>query len=634
MKQLLTVIVLLSTFSFVKANSRYPASDIPEKLKKNANVVIRLDQNIFEIKSIDKAVETTKQVFTIFNKKGDEFAELVFPYDKLSKVSNIRATVYDKNGSKIRDLKKSDLIDFGYSSYSLYDDSRYKVADLRTDQYPYTVEYSYTTNYKFLYFIPNWRVYSGSKVSVEKSIFTVKAPKEYKPRYRNLGADQYFSESEIGEMSILKWELDNFEAPGRELYSKSSDDLYPTAYISPSVFEYDGYRGDMSTWDGVAAWQNKLNSGRGELPLETIQKVRELTIGFSTRAEKVKAVYEYMQERTRYVSIQLGIGGFQPFEASVVDEAGYGDCKALSFYTQSLLEAIDINAHYTWVYGGRNPPKIIPDFPNDNFNHIILCVPDEQDTIWLECTSQTNPFGYLGTFTGDRDVLVITDDGGKIVHTPSFTANENLQVTEGTITLDELGNGIAKFDRKCSGTQYENISHLVREGEEEQKKWLYKRLDITNFEISKVEVKKEGDMNPTATLSMDIGIRNFASVSGTRMFLAPNLGNKYKYVPPKADERKNEVVLKTSFKDEDIFEYTIPEGFRLEYGFDPKVIQSEFGEYKSSVEIDPETNTIKYARSFKMKKGIYPAESYNDLVKFLKKVSKADKAKIVLTKTT
>jgi len=66
------------------------------------------------------------------------------------------------------------------------------------------------------------------------------------------------------------------------------------------------------------------------LPETTKQKVTELTKNAKSREEKARLLYEYVQNKTRYISIQLGIGGFQPFEARVVDETGYGDCKALS----------------------------------------------------------------------------------------------------------------------------------------------------------------------------------------------------------------------------------------------------------------------------------------------------------------
>ena len=121
----------------------------------------------------------------------------------------------------------------------------------------------------------------------------------------------------------------------------------------------------------------------------------------------------------------MGIGGWQPFEASLVDQYGYGDCKALSNYTKSLLESLNIEARYTLVKAGEDEPNIISDFPSRQFNHVILCVPNQGDTLWLECTSQTNPFGYTGTFTSDRDVLVVTDGGGKIVHTPVYSQKDN-----------------------------------------------------------------------------------------------------------------------------------------------------------------------------------------------------------------
>ena len=61
-----------------------------------------------------------------------------------------------------------------------------------------------------------------------------------------------------------------------------------------------------------------------------------------------------MQSRTRYASIQLGIGGYKPAPAMEVSEKGYGDCKGLTNYMSALLKEAGITSYYTWVKSGAN----------------------------------------------------------------------------------------------------------------------------------------------------------------------------------------------------------------------------------------------------------------------------------------
>jgi hypothetical protein len=229
----------------------------------------------------------------------------------------------------------------------------------------------------------------------------------------------------------------------------------------------------MDSWDNYAKWIISLNTGRDVLPESTKKHIHELTANAKTTEEKVRLLYEYLQSKTRYVGIQLGIGGYQPFEASVVDQTGYGDCKALSNYMVSMLKEVGISANYTLIKGGAGESDIDVSFPSSQFNHVIVAVPGKADTLWLECTSQTNPFGYLGDFTGDRHALMITNDGGKIVKTPSYTATDNTQSRTAEVFVQPTGDAKAKIKTTYCGLQYENgeLSRVVNTQYDEQKKY-------------------------------------------------------------------------------------------------------------------------------------------------------------------
>jgi hypothetical protein len=97
-----------------------------------------------------------------------------------------------------------------------------------------------------------------------------------------------------------------------------------------------------------------------------------------------------------------------------VDKLGYGDCKALTYYTKSLMDVVEIPSFYTIVNAGISKKNIEKEVVSVQGNHAFLCLPQEKDTIWLECTSQKVPFGFKNSFTDDRDVLAITPIGGKI----------------------------------------------------------------------------------------------------------------------------------------------------------------------------------------------------------------------------
>ncbi|MCB4800377.1 DUF3857 domain-containing protein, partial [Tamlana sp. PT2-4] len=79
------------------------------------------------------------------------------------------------------------------------------------------------------------------------------------------------------------------------------------------------------------------------------------------------------------------------------------------------------------------------DFAAMMGNHVILNIPTDTEDVWLECTSQKLPFGFIGDFTDDRDVLVITPNSGKIKHTKKYSVNENIQKIKGRCSITNNG---------------------------------------------------------------------------------------------------------------------------------------------------------------------------------------------------
>jgi hypothetical protein len=631
MRLLVAFLLAIPITLIAKDDPKYPVSSIPQNMKDGMSAVVREDFYRFEIISINRSRQKVHKVITILNENGKRYASEAVFYDKLEKISSISGTIYNAEGEVIKKLKNSEIIDRSYfDGFSLFTDNRYKLMDLEQSTYPYTVEFEYETEMKYLYTIPSFSLYTYDEVSIEKETYEIEYPVALKPRYKLYSIEEPKKENS-GANEKLIWSFTNIKPEKFEKYAKNK---VPGFLMGPSEFEYDGYRGSMKSWNDLGKWQILLNEGRGTLPASTLTKMKEITKNLSTVEEKTKAVYEWLQSKTRYVSIQRGIGGFQPFDASIVDLNSYGDCKALSNYMVSLLKAVGVNGYYTLIYGGSEERFISPDFTMDRFNHIIVNVPNGKDTLWLECTSQTNPFGYLGDFTDDRYALMITEEGGKLVRTPKLKTEQNTQLQKAEVVLDKLGNAKAKVTTAYSGLQYENngLSFRINSSYDEQKKWLQENLRIPSFELGAFNMINKKDKVPTAIVNAELTLNRYASVSGKRIFVTPNLMNRTTYIPPKAETRKNPVVFKSSYVDVDTIVYSIPEEIYPEFIPQPVKISSRYGEYEANFKFDQ--GKLIYIRKLKMIPGEHPPAAYSELVDFYKSINKADNTKLVFLSKT
>jgi transglutaminase-like putative cysteine protease len=619
------------------AGIKYPVSEIPEELKTKMYAVIREQriQNI--IYSKNSSAYTYRLVITILNAKAKNYAWLNVHYDKMTTVKSMKATIYNELGVEIRKLKPGDIEDQSvYDGFSIFNDNRVKTANLTYSNYPYTVEMEYELHNKYLYSLPDFYLYTDDEVSAQQLTYSVIYPKDLKPLYRifKTPTPEIIS-LDNGTKEEMRWQFSNVIPEKFEPASPFIHQIVPNISVSPVEFEYGGYAGKMDSWKNYGLWQAALIQGRTDLREETKRRVKELIQQAGTVEEKTRILYEYLQNKTRYVSIQEGIGGMQPFAASLVDEVGYGDCKALSNYMVALLREAGIKGYYTKIKAGDQEPDMKLDFTGHQTNHVIVAVPNNRDTLWLECTNQTNPFGYLGRFTGDRHALMITEEGGKIVKTPTYSAEQNTQTRTADVIVDKTGNAKANIKTIYSGLKYENGNlHFVLGDNryDDQKKWIQNNTQIPSFDIIAFSMYHKKEKIPSAIVNISLALNRLATVSGKRIFLTPNLMNRSTYIPGKTDNRKNSIVWRTAYIDCDTIRFSLPEDVYPEFVPEPIIIETQFGKYESVFK--PDQGSLLYIRKLKINKGEFPPESYSEMVDFYKNINKADNIKMVLINKT
>ncbi len=631
MRALLFALLFLLGLSTMANENSFNASFIPDSLKKNANAVIRYDSISYHLINPGKAVLTRHKVITILNEHTNGLTQMYVVYDKHSKINSFSGEILDTEGNRIRKIKKDDITDNSLvGSYTLFQDDRYLSFDGLHHSYPYTIVFDYEITYNGIVSINRWMPIPGYRVSVEKSTFSIIADNHQKINFKLVNLPQKVEPKEQENSTLYSWELTNRTVLEKEPYAPSYLEIFPVLWSTPEKFEYQGTSGEFKSWESFGKWEQNLLEGRQEISEKTKKEVKELTQNATTDKEKTELIYKYFQNKTRYISIQLGIGGWQPFPASVVDEVGYGDCKALSNYMVALLKTVGIKSIYT-VIGNGDSKIMFPDFPSmGQANHVIVCVPFEKDTTWLECTSQEYPFGYIGSGNNDRYALLITEEGGKLVKTPSLGKEVNLQIRNADVNLDANGNANATVSTEFSGLQYSNRHFILSESKEEQKKWYLKNMEFNTPKLNSFGVSEKTENFPAIKEELDLFLPSYSIASGGRLFLRPNLMNSFSRPPAKVKNRKFPFEREFAYTDIDSVTYTIPEGFVLESAMENTSLKNEFGEYDIKVEING--NELIYMRKVVMNKGYWPAEKYDTFRTFYAQMYKLDQGKVVFVK--
>lgn len=627
----LLVLLMAYTLPSQAKDPDYNTAAIPANLKENAHAVKRMEEMKVRIVSPGEVRINRHYVVTVLDAKGEDAVSVLEVYNKLVEVRSIKGYLYDASGKEIRKLKQSEISDMsGVGDAALMSDNRFKAHRFDYKLYPYTVEYETELKVNHAFYLPDWTPQEAEEYAVEQSKLTVSMPADYKIRYKAFRYNGAPVITNDKDGVTYSWEVTGMSALPDETYTPEQYYRTTTVMLAPSGFEMQAYKGSMNSWEELGYFVYTLNKDRDVLPEGMKKTVHDLTDGKSD-AEKTDILYRYLQKHTRYILIKLGLGGWQTYDASYVAAKGYGDCKALSNYMVALLKEAGVAANCVLVHSGMRNTRFVEDFPSTQFDHVIVCVPGRSDTTWLECTSNSLPTGYLSSFTADRPVLVLADKGSKLVRTPAYTIDQNLQVRRILATVSATGDMAVNINTHYTGLQQDDVQEQLHALSHDKiiEKLRDSRL-MPSYDVKKYAAKETGGLLPVVDEQLEISAHNYASVSGKRMFIEPNLMSKNGAKLDGSLTRVADISVFFPYRDIDTVQITIPEGYQPESMPQPVTLKSVYGEYKASVQV--KDNQIVYIRSFDHKAGLFPASGWNDFAVFNNAIYKADRARIVLVK--
>ncbi|MEQ8337660.1 MAG: DUF3857 domain-containing protein [Cyclobacteriaceae bacterium] len=561
------------------------------------------------------------------NKESNWLAHVEISHNPMQNFSLNYARITDLDGNLLRKFKPRELkTRSDLSNQAFYQDDLISEFDLYWDQYPYLIEYSYSIEESEFINVAWWTPMLYKNATTYKSSLEITIPTEYQVKISKHDAIEV-SDSNLDGIRKMSWRFGLYTPPENELYAPPLREFIPYVWVVPMHFHY-GIEGSFDSWDHFGKWISNLNEGTDILPFSEKSTIDELIKETVDKKEKAKKLYYYLQDHTKYINVAIDVGGLKTYPASYVSKNKYGDCKALTTYMKSMLKYVGIESVYTIIYGGPENLNINKDFPGQQFNHVILSVPFEKDTLWLENTSNSLPFNYLGNFTHNRLALSVNDTNSRLVKTPQLLPEHVLIERQFQYLVDQNQHSKSTINLKLRGNSFEYFRHAITNlDRSEQEAYLIKQVNLDGFTINDWELI---DYNRDST-HIEIAINGYCSKQ-VRKIGNWNVINPLRIVIPefeKPTERQLNVKVTCPINklDRAVYHLNSLESQQVQLP-DEIEIETDYG-YYSTLYVK-KGDAIEVIESFVLKENEIPIEDYTSLYDFLQAIIEVKKKSAIL----
>jgi uncharacterized protein DUF3857/transglutaminase superfamily protein len=386
---------------------------------------------------------------------------------------------------------------------------------------------------------------------------------------------------------------------GRRVYLwKTSNLESQSAVKQKQAKSYDAIRGllpppdvlvsSFRNWEEVGRWYEGLQREKIQSSPEIKAKAEDLTKDLADDDAKLRAIYNYVSLRYRYVGIDFGVGRYQPHSATEILGNQYGDCKDKHTLLAALLSAIGIRAYPALI---NSQMVVDQDIPTPGqFNHVITVVAKKNGLTWMDTTPEVTPMGELLYPLRGKPALVITPEKVAFQSTPLDSPHANKHTAILTAKIDDDGTLHAHVESTDTGDSDLYLRYSFRRVSESQWKDLTQKISYgasLGGTISNVRVGPPEKTEEPFTLAYDYTLRDFDE------------GDKHRFVIPLPSAQIPEV------KDEDLKRSTpLWIGYPGESQYESRIELPKNSFVTTPDSIDLKESFAEFHRSSEVKEGV------------------------------
>ncbi len=303
----------------------------------------------------------------------------------------------------------------------------------------------------------------GGYEPVSEQRFEIRSEKSLRIQYEMQNSDAKPVEAIVGTRKSLVWQFNNLEQLTPE------PDMVPSSHLIPRlVFTSFVDWAECGLYLGEHFWKAVEEA---DVAIAQFKQVAALSIEVGRPA--AQNVAYWVQQNIRTVPLSLGAVGYEPNSADDVWKNRYGDVRDKLVLLSALLGGYGMSSYPVLLQSSSTPFSMLPAI--EQFSHMILAVPLEDDTLYLDPTPRFTPpheISYSRTQGMACQMILgtpLVSPAKDLVHV------ERRASTRMSVRLDSLGTLSGRADCEAVGDYGAGARSLFSDQKEQERSIYFQR---------------------------------------------------------------------------------------------------------------------------------------------------------------